>query len=257
MVMRLLRYMFFTFIIVIIAAASALAVPTQITVRVKSKDAKFVGTSMGGALITIRNVHTGELLAKGRTSGGTGNTVRIMKTPVTRGMSLSDESAAAFGATIDIDEPTLIEVSAYGPAAGLQSANRVSATQWVVPGKHITGGDGFLMELPGFVVNVEAPSSHSMLAGKAVTIRANVTMMCGCPITPGGLWDANKIEVAALLYKNGQRAGVLPMQYAGTPNQFTGTWTVQEAGTYEAAVYAYDAANGNTGIDRVSFMVGP
>jgi hypothetical protein len=258
MVMRL-RYVLFAFIIVIMAAASALAVPTQITVRVKSKDAKFVGTSMGGALITIRNVHTGELLAKGYTSGGTGNTARIMKTPVTRGMPLSDESAAAFATSIDIDEPTLIEVSAYGPTAGLQSANRVSATQWVVPGKHITGGDGFLMELPGFVVNVESPSSHSTLTGtpKAVTLRANVTMMCGCPITPDGLWDANKIEVAALLSKNGQRAGVLPLQYTGTPNQFTGTWTIQEAGTYDAVVYAFDASNGNTGIDRVTFVVGP
>ena len=176
---------------------------------------------------------------------------------MSRGMTLSDESAAAYATTIDLDEPSLIEVTACGPSAGLQSANRVSATQWVVPGKHITGGDGWIMELPGFVVNVEAPSSHSMLAGKAVTIRANVTMMCGCPITPGGLWDANKIEVAALLRKNGQRAGVLPLQYAGTPNQFTGTWTVQEAGTYEADVYAYDASNGNTGIDRVTFMVGP
>src|SRR5512144_323723 len=181
MVMKL-KHVIFAFIIVLMAAVSALAVPTQITVRVKSKDAKFVGTSMGGALITIRNVHTGELLAQGHTSGGTGNTTRIMKTPVSRGMPLSDESAASFGATIDIDEPTLIEVSAYGPYAGQQSANRVSATQWVVPGKHITGGDGFLMELSGFVVKVEAPSSHSMLAAKAVTIRANVTMMCGCPI---------------------------------------------------------------------------
>ncbi|HET7319264.1 MAG TPA: hypothetical protein VFK23_09025 [Nitrospirota bacterium] len=254
-----LNVMVLVLFIFVAAAASAQAVQTQITVRVKSKDAKFVGTSMGGALITIRNVQTGELLAKGYTSGGTGNTARIMKTPVSRGMTLSDESAAAYATTIDFDEPTLIEVTAYGPFAGLQSANRVSATQWVVPGKHITGGDGFLLELPGFVVNVEAPSAHSTLAGtpKAVTIRANITMMCGCPITPGGIWDASKIEVAALLSRNGQRTGVLPLQYAGTPNQFTGTWTIQEAGTYEAVVYAYDASNGNTGLDRVTFMVGP
>jgi hypothetical protein len=252
-----LKFMVLALFVFAAAATSALAVQTQITVRVKSKDAKFVGTSMGGALITIRNVHTGELLAKGHTSGGTGNTARIMKTPVSRGVPLSDESAAAFATSIDIDEPTLIEVSAYGPSAGLQSANRVSATQWVIPGKHITGGDGWIMELPGFVVNIEAPSSHTMLAGapKSVTIRANITMMCGCPITPGGIWDANKIEVAALLSRNGQRAGVLPLQYAGTPNQFTGTWTVQEAGAYEASVYAYDAANGNTGIDNVTFIV--
>jgi hypothetical protein len=252
------KYVVLALLVFIAASTSALAVPTLITVHVKAKDAKFVGTSMGGALVTIKNVHTGELLAKGQTSGGTGNTARIMKTPVSRGVPLSDESAAAFATTIDIDEPTLVEVTAYGPSAGLQSANRVSATQWVVPGKHITGGDGWIMDLPGFVVNIEAPSLHTMLAGapKSIMIRANIVMMCGCPITPGGIWDANKIEVAALLSKNGQRVGVLPLQYAGTPNQFTGTWTVQEAGTYEAVVYAYDAANGNTGIDRVAFMVG-
>jgi hypothetical protein len=39
---------------------------------------------MGGALITIKDVHTGEVLAQGRTAGGTGDTTRIMKTPVVR-----------------------------------------------------------------------------------------------------------------------------------------------------------------------------
>lgn len=72
---------------------------------------------------------------------------------------------------------------------------------------------------------------------------------------PGGMWDANKIEVAALLKHNGKRVGTLPLQYAGTPSRFTGTWTIKEAGAYEAVVYAYDAANGNTGVDRVAFNV--
>jgi hypothetical protein len=72
---------------------------------------------------------------------------------------------------------------------------------------------------------------------------------------PGGMWDASKIEVAALLKRNGKRVGVLPMQYAGTPNQFTGTWNIKEAGLYETIVYAYDASNGNTGVDRGTFRV--
>ena len=72
---------------------------------------------------------------------------------------------------------------------------------------------------------------------------------------PGGMWDAGKIEVAALLKRNGKRVGVLPMQYAGTPNQFTGTWSIKEAGLYETTVYAYDASNGNTGVDRATFRV--
>ncbi len=252
------KSMIFGLFIVVMAATSALAIPTQITVRVKAKDAKFVGTSMGGVLITLRDVQTGELLAKGYTSGGTGNTVKIMNTPLSRGAAISDESAAKFTATIDIAEPTNVEVTAYGPSAGLQSASRVSATQWVVPGKNIIEGDAWLLEMPGFIVNVLAPPTHSMLSGapQVITIKANIMMMCGCPITPGGIWDANKIEVKALLKKNGQQVGVLPMQYAGSPSQFLGIWDIQNAGTYEATVYAYDAATGNTGINKVTFMVG-
>lgn len=245
------------FLMVVLTATMAAATQTQITVRVKSKDAKFIGTTMGGVLVTIKNAQTGELLAKGRTAGGTGNTARIMNTPVTRGVPVSDESAAKFTATIDIDEPVQVEVSAYGPLTGLQAANRVSATQWVVPGKNITEGDGWLLEMPGFAVDVQAPSTHTMLAGvpQSVTIQANITMMCGCPITPGGIWDANKIEVAALLIRNGKRIGTMPLKYAGSASQFSGVWKVEEPGTYEATVYAYDAATGNTGLDSVTFMV--
>ncbi len=243
--------------IVVMAATSVQAVPTQIIVRVKAKDGKFVGTTMGGVLITVRDVLTGELLAKGYTAGGTGNTVRIMKTPVSRGIPVSDESAAKFTATIDIAEPTDVEVTAYGPLAALQSASKVSATQWVVPGKNITEGDAWLMEMPGIIVDVLAPPTHSKLSGvpQTVIIKANIVMMCGCPITPGGIWDANKIEVKALLKKNGKQVGVLPMQYAGSPSQFSGTWSIPDVGIYEATVYAYDSATGNTGINRATFMV--
>lgn len=71
------------------------------------------------------------------------------------------------------------------------------------------------------------------------------------------MWDANSIEVAALLKKNGQQLGSLSLQYAGTPSQFAGTWEIAEAGVYAATVYAYDPANGNTGLDRVTFIVQP
>jgi hypothetical protein len=108
--------------IVLLAAPAALAVPTHITVRVQTKDAKFLGTSMGGALITIKDAHTGEVLTTGRTAGGTGNTTHIMKTPVTRGVPLSDDTAAKFSTTLDLDEPRLIEVTAYGPLANRQAA---------------------------------------------------------------------------------------------------------------------------------------
>lgn len=71
------------------------------------------------------------------------------------------------------------------------------------------------------------------------------------------MWDADKYEVKALLKKNGKEAGMLNMEYAGEASQFSGTWKVDEPGIYEATVYAYDPATGNTGLDRTTFIVGP
>ena len=135
-------------------------------------------TSQKGYILT-KEATTGEVLAKGRTAGGAGNTTRIMKTPAARGMPISDDTAAKFTTTLDLDTPRLIEVTAYGPLANLQAANHVSATQWVVPGKHIAEDDAWIMELPGFVVDVLAPPTHTMLIGfpQAIKIEANITMM--------------------------------------------------------------------------------
>ena len=47
------------FAIILICATSVMAVPTNVTVRVRTKDAKFMGSSIGGALITIRDADTG------------------------------------------------------------------------------------------------------------------------------------------------------------------------------------------------------
>jgi hypothetical protein len=250
-------YMILSLMMVLAAANYAEAIPTQITVHVKSKDAKFIGGHMGGAVVTIRDVGSGRILAEGVASGDTGNTDRIMSLPIARGTVLSDEKSAKYTAVINIDEPTLVEVTAKGPLALPKSANQASVTQWVVPGKHIATGDAWLIELPGFAVDIQAPSADTTLKGapQDVTIKARVMMMCGCPITPGGIWDANKIEVSALLYKNGKRTGLLTMQYAGTASQFLGTWKIKEPGAYKAIVYSYDPANGNTGVDSVTFTV--
>lgn len=236
---------------------SANAEETQITVRVISKGAKFLGSSMGGARITIRAVDTGELLATGVTSGSTGSTTTIMQESQDRGDAVSDPKAGRFDATLQLDEPTLVEISAFGPLAQRQSANRVRATQWIVPGKHITGGDGFLLEMPGFNVDVLWPPTHIKLKGapQEIELRANVTMMCGCPLEPGGLWDSSTYEVAARIKHNGDFLTEIPLLFAGEKSQFKAVWKASEPGIYEAIVYAYDPATGNTGLDRVTFLI--
>jgi hypothetical protein len=240
-----------------LAPAIARAVPTEITVRVLSRDAKFIGTSMGGMRVTLRDAQTGEILATGLTRGGTGDTDRLMHTTGGRRARLADETAAKFVATLDLSEPRLIEAEAYGPLAQPQSAHRVVSSQWVVPGRPLSGGDGWVLELPGFVVDVLAPPAHVRLpAGTTqIEVRANVVMMCGCPIEPGSLWDASKYEVKAIVSHDGEPAGRIDLGYAGQTSQFAGTLPIEAPGVYEAVVYAYDPANGNTGLDRTTFIV--
>lgn len=241
----------------VIAPGFAGAEPTEISVRVISKDAKFIGTSMGGMRVTLRDAQTGEILATGLTRGGTGDTKRIMHQDGGRRARLADETAAKFVATLDLDEPRLIEAEAYGPLAQMQAAHRVVSTQWVVPGRHLSAGDGWVLELAGFAVDVLAPAAHVTLpAGTSrVEVRANVTMMCGCPVAPKGLWDADAFEVKAIVRRDGQPVGHVDLAYAGETSQFAGTVPVEAPGAYDVLVYAYDPGNGNTGVDRTTFLV--
>jgi len=238
-------------------AGAAQAEPTDVSVRVISKGAKFVGSSMGGVRVTLRDADTGEILARGLTQGGTGSTQKIMKEAHGRGAPISTEDSAKYTATLDLDMPRLIEVEAYGPMAQRQSAVTVTSTQWVVPGKDVTGGDAWLLELPGFVVDVVAPQTP-LKAGDAprtLTLTANVFMMCGCPIAPDGLWDANAYEIEAMVMRNGEMVQTVPLSYAGKASQFETELEITEAGNYEAIVYAHDPANGSTGLDRATFSV--
>lgn len=238
-------------------AGTAAAEPTQVTVRVLSKGAKFVGTSMGGVRITLRDAHTGETLASGLTRGGTGDTARLMHDDGGRFARLSDDSAAGYNATLALERPRLVEVEAYGPLAQPQAAHRVTSTQWIVPGRDVTGGDGWVLELPGFVVDVLAPPAHRKLGPdtERIEVRANVSLMCGCPITPGGLWDADGYEVAALVVRDDGSQRRIDLGYAGEPSQFAGTLPMPGPGVYDITVYAHDPANGNTGLDRTTVVV--
>ena len=232
---------------------------TQITVRVIAKDGKFLGDDIGGSLITIYNVQTGELLAKGYTKGGSGNTTEIMQTPRMWSQPIPTDGASFYTARLDLDEPCLIEVTAYGPLGGLQSTHKVSATQWVIPGKDITGGDGFLLVMPGLLVQVVEPITHLNLASLPAQINfaANVTMMCGCPISPGGVWDSKDFEVGAQIRKEGRIIDEIKLVYAGEVSQFKGSYTLKRKGYYEADVYAYQPGTGNTGTGRVTFFYEP
>ncbi len=239
----------------IFVTSLAQAEPTTVTVRVLSEGAKFIGTSMGGMRVTLKDAETGEVLARGLTAGGTGDTKRIMEGKLND--AISDSSSAHYTVTLDLDRPRLVEAEVFGPLAQAQSALRAVSTMWVVPGKHVAAADGWVLNLRGLVVDVLGPPAHIKLpqTTQQVKVEANVVMMCGCPINPDGPWRVDDFEVTATVLRNGKPHGSAPMAYAGATSQFTGTLSVTEPGVYEVIVAAYQKSTANTGVDRTTFII--
>ncbi|UII24491.1 hypothetical protein LVD15_14285 [Fulvivirga maritima] len=230
------------------------ATPTKLVVRAKAKDAKFIGSSIGGALVVVRKSATGELLAEGMTEGSTGNTSLIMKDPQERYKSIVDDNTAKFEVVLDITEPVFVNIEVTAPFNQPQSSIVASTQLWLIPGKDIDG-EGVVLEIPGFIVNVLTPQTHESLSGKKTTISANIVMMCGCPLTNGGLWDAEKIEVRAMIKEEGKVLTELPLHVKEKANTFEEEFSFSDSGNYEIVIYAYDQRTGNTGVGKVNFKV--
>lgn len=234
-------------------SASA-TVPTSVTVRAVSRDAKVLGDGVGGARITIRDLDTGRILATGIQTGGTGETKRIMQEPRARGAVIyGTDGAAAFRATLDLAGPTRVEISAEGPLKYPQAVQRTSTTMLLLPGRNVDG-EGVLLEIAGFIVDVTPLSP--VRAGEPLTVRTKVTMTCGCPTEPGGLWDANRISVSARLLRNGVAVRETALAYAGVSSTYEAAVTGLEEGSYEVEVVAVDERAGNAGRGIAHAVVG-
>lgn len=246
------------FIALLFMCAHVFATETKLMVRVKAKDAKFVGSSIGGAHVIVRNSINGQILAEGTTQGSTGNTDLIMKTAKERFGQIAEESTAGFLATLDIDDPTFVTIEVISPITKRNAQVHATTELWMLPGKDILG-DGVVVEIPGFVIDILQPNTHqyiplASLQEKGLAIKANIVMMCGCPIEEGGLWDSKMMEVTAHLKKDGKLVMELPLKNPSR-NLFEGTVAISEAGTYEIIVTAYNATTGNTGVDKVNYVI--
>ena len=151
-------YRFFFVFILTIVSGNLFAQETNVMIRAKAKDAKFIGTSIGGAKILVKDALTGEILAEGITEGSTGNTDKIMQQDWKRSEQLTDENTAGFKAVLDIQAPKFITVEAYAPINKKQAEVMSSTQLWVIPGKDITG-DGVVLDIPGFVVDILSPQT--------------------------------------------------------------------------------------------------
>jgi hypothetical protein len=224
------------------------SVETQLLVRAVSHDAKIIGTNVGGAQITIRNVETGTVLASGTQLGSTGSTELIMTKPRERGGTVFDtEDAGGFLATLEISEPTLVEVTAEGPLGTPQAVQRTSTTLWMVPGRDVLG-EGLVLVLNGFTIRLESPMPEGTFpAGEPIGVRVHVEMLCGCPITPGGMWDSERLEILARLIGDGGTVAETTLDYGGERSKFESALVAPDSGEYRLEILAIDPERANFG----------
>jgi len=235
---------------------NAQAVPTDIVVRVVANDAKIIGSGVGGVRITVRSLDTGEVLATGLQEGATGDTDRIMRAPRERDATVFDtEGAGAFRTSLALEGPTRVEIVAEGPLGTEHAMQRASRTLLLIPGEHMTG-EGIILVLNGFTVVIEEPTGDAVPTGSELRVVANVTMLCGCPTQPGGLWDSDDYRIEARLLRNGQVVARTPMTYTGETSTYSGVLETDEAGTLQLQVMAVDAGRANAGLATREIRVG-
>lgn len=152
-------------------------IPTRLIVRAVASDAKLIGDGVGGARITLRDAETGEVLARGVQKGSTGDADLQVKQPHERGATIyNTEGAAKFEATLELERPTQVEVTAEGPLGYPQALQKASKTVLLIPGRDVLG-DGVVLTIHGFIVELLAPSEQAEVPpGEALLVQARVRM---------------------------------------------------------------------------------
>lgn len=191
--------------------------PTRIAVSVLANGAKFIGDKTGGAEIEISDAESGDVLARGITRGGTGNTSRLMGDDGGIYQPLAGEGDAVFVARLDLDVPRRVVVRARGPLDFPEAVATASESLWLIPGDDVDGDQRVLLTLNGYIVEPVSMDINAMGSG---SVRVSLQMLCGCPIQPGGTWDADRIEKRAVLVGADGREQTSPLEYAGTGTEF-------------------------------------
>jgi hypothetical protein len=225
---------------------------TRVMIRAVAHDAKIIGSGAGGARISVFDARTGSLLARGMQEGGSGDTRKLVTEPRARGASVYDtEEAAGFLAELQLEGPTQVRIEAEGPLGNPSATQRVTRTMLLVPGQDVLG-DGVILELYGFAVELLEPSSDlTNTSGSDLQVRARVTMLCGCPTEPGGIWDSSDYTIEARIVQDGQVLRTASLAYAGEASTYQGVISVPAVASEEGLslqVLAMDAARANFGM---------
>jgi hypothetical protein len=221
-----------------------------------------VGDAVGGARITITDVATGRLLATGIQSVEAGDQNQIMRTPhLMEEPRYSTRPSGAFRATLALDHPTLVNITAQGPLAYPAAMQRVSTTMLLFPG-HDLKSDGIVLSLYGYIVQIEnPPAGQPLMAKDDVRLKASVRTLSGSLVRPHGDWDSRKVEIYGEVLIGDRVIDRLKMFYAGSQSFFEAPFFVplpaDAPNGVTLRVVAADGSGGNFGLGEAHYPVQP
>jgi hypothetical protein len=233
---------------------------TTILVRVVAHGAMVLGRDVGGARVSITDVETKQVLATGIQQGEAGDQNQIMRTPhLMEEAVYSARPAAAFTTTLELRRPTLVEVAAEGPLAYPSSMRRTAKTVLLIPGQDLTG-DGIVLHLNGYIIQIEHPKSGEPLIAKDdVKLRASVRTLSGTLVRPYGDWDSRKIRIYGELLIGDRIVERLQMFYSNDTGTFDTPFFVpmdkEAPDGITLRVVAADTAAGNFALGEAHYAV--
>ena len=234
--------------------------PTTILVRVVAHGAMVLGREVGGARVTIADAVTKQILASGIQQGEAGDQNQIMRTPhIMEEPLYSSRPSASYSATLELQKPTLVEVVAEGPLAYPASMRRAAKTILLIPGQDLAG-DGIVLQLYGYIVQIEHPKpGESLIAKDDVKLRASIRTLSGSPVRPYGDWDSRKIRLYGELLVGDRIIERLQMFYSQDTRGFEAPFFVppqkEAPDGITLRVTAIDPATGNVGSGEANYSV--
>jgi hypothetical protein len=234
--------------------------PTAIVVRVVAHGSMVLGREVGGARITITDVTSGQILASGLQQGEAGDQNQIMRTPRLMEEPLySTRASASFTTTLELTQPTLVDIVAEGPLAYPAASQRASTRVWLIPGQDLSN-DGIVLALYGYIVQIEHPQPGKPLNAKDdVMLRASIRTLSGSLVRPHGDWDSRKIHIYGEILIGSRVLERLQMFYSGEQAIFEAPLFVpppkDAPDGITLRVVAADQAGGNFGVGQVRYPV--
>ncbi len=225
---------------------------TNFVVTVKARNGMFIGTAGGGAQIIIRDRRTGDIMASGTTYGAMGDPALLMADSVKRDAVLASEGTARYEFSIEFWEPTPVTVSATGPLGQPQNAVTVSEDMILIPGKDYTAGNGIMLELPGFAVDLVSPvpnQKFKMNPKVPVTIEANVMTLDGSLVEKDKPWPPERYQVEVHVYKDNLYITTMELPYSEEPGIYSANLEIPMPGIYRLLVTAFDPVTKEAGMD--------